>query len=661
MDAELSARFAAEVDWSKVVDPYTPWQHGPDLLERVWSPDARTADDAHADLHVACCGDGSSVLPAAVEVLPFLVRAAGDPDVRVRPQILDTLAVLGRAGNAARPTAPGRKRGGWRPTAPAAWPAAWDRATDALLPGLADGDEAVRAGVAAVLAQATGRADDLVDRLRSRFEDEPEQPVAEQLVLSVGELAPHAVNRRAAAVAWLRQRMDDVGKGEEPDIDQDVDTWIAWTGQHGHDVRLSAVTALRRALPGRPDPAYARTTVDALIRPSPYDAARFGGHRSLYVTRAVDADARLDEDLPGRLALARELLRQDSAAHHESGLRIAAALMSRWRSAVPELLPDVAEFVDGPDESNRSFALRVLAMCGTVARPWADRAAAHLSEDDEPYEPARRHAVWMLSRAGDERCVEPLIDGLSSGRATGFSVSPPYLSTCDWEKSDLNYTEALRPFAVRAEALLGSLEARGGVPAAADRDRRSSIPQDATERARVRWRETGDPNEVVHSLLELTANSARKAYATPGGVKPLLLLAEIAATHPPVADEVAGRLEATARARVEGDCRFEAMTLLRALWELTRDGHRVAPALVELVRICPPGGAPPTIVEAVELLAEVAAADPTAATAVAPRVRHLLDTDERPVRHDQWRAVLSDDALLAAVRTVVGAAQAAGA
>lgn len=176
MDAELSARFAAEVDWPKVVDPYTPWQHGPDLLERVWSPDARTADDAHADLHVACCGDGSSVLPAAVEVLPFLVRAAGDPDVRVRPQILDTLAVLGRAGNAARPTAPGPKPGGWRPTAPAAWPAAWYRATDALLPGLADGDEAVRAGVAAVLAQATGRADDLVDRLRSRLEDEPEQP-----------------------------------------------------------------------------------------------------------------------------------------------------------------------------------------------------------------------------------------------------------------------------------------------------------------------------------------------------------------------------------------------------------------------------------------------------------------------------------------------------
>ncbi len=247
--------------------------------------------------------------------------------------------------------------------------------------------------MAAVLAQATGRADDLIDRLRSRFEDEPEQPVAEQLVLSIGELAPHAVNRRETAIAWLRQRMDDVGKGEEPDIDEDVDAWIAWTEQHGHDVRLSAVTALRHALPGRPDPAYARTTVDALIRPFPYDAARFGGYRSLYVTRATDADARLDEDLPGRLLLARELLRQDSAAHHESGLRIAAALMSRWRSAVPELLPDVAVFVDDPDESNRSFALRVLAMCGTAARPWADRAAAHLSEDDEPYEPARARGV----------------------------------------------------------------------------------------------------------------------------------------------------------------------------------------------------------------------------------------------------------------------------
>ncbi|MEV7495418.1 hypothetical protein AB0O08_32140 [Streptomyces anulatus] len=241
--AELTARFAAEVDWTKVVDLYIPLpdgQYGPDLLERLWSPDLRTADDAQATLHFACCGDGSSVSPAAPEVLPFLVEAVRDPAVavRVRTQILETLAVLARAGNDAR-------------TAPAAWPAAWDRAVDALLPLLADdveGDEDVRAGVAVVLARATHRADELIGHFLARFEDEPHLSAAEQLVLAVGELAPHAVERREDAVVWLRQRTTDAGKGEEPDMDDDIDAWLAWMEQHGHDVRTAAVVALRRAL-----------------------------------------------------------------------------------------------------------------------------------------------------------------------------------------------------------------------------------------------------------------------------------------------------------------------------------------------------------------------------------------------------------------------------
>ncbi|MFJ9508625.1 hypothetical protein ACIRPZ_33145 [Streptomyces anulatus] len=252
--AELTARFATEVDWTKVVDPYIPGpggRYGPDLLERLWSPDLLTADDAHAALHFACCGDGSSVWPAAPEVLPFLVEAVRDPAVKVRPQILETLGVLARAGNDTRASGPGPSPGGrWR-TAPAAWPAAWDRAVDALLPLLADdveGDEDVRAGVAAVLARATHRADELIGHFLARFEDEPHLSAAEQLVLAVGELAPHAVERREDAVVWLRQRTTDAGKGEEPDMDDDIDAWLAWMEQHGHDVRPAAVVALRRAL-----------------------------------------------------------------------------------------------------------------------------------------------------------------------------------------------------------------------------------------------------------------------------------------------------------------------------------------------------------------------------------------------------------------------------
>ncbi|MGW6589851.1 hypothetical protein [Streptomyces globisporus] len=615
--AELRRRFTEEVDWSKVVDPYVPGPpYGPDLLERLWSPDRDTADNACADLRAACCGDGSWVGLAALEVLPFLVEAVRDPAVKVRTEALEVLADLARAGNNARTAEPDSRLGGRRLAAPAAWPAAWERAVEALLPGLADDAEEIRAGVAAALARTPGRADDLIDRFRARFEEEPELSVAEQLVMGVGDLAAHATDRGEEAVAWLRQRMSDAGKGEEPDIDGDTEAWLAWMDQHGHDVRLPAIAALRRALPGRRDPAYARTTADVLLVPAPPGTPHHWEPRFRYVGRAIDADAQLGVDLPGRLAIARTLLRQDTSARHEAGLRIAATLMSRWRSAVPELLPEVAEFVDDPDPENRVFALRVVAMCGAAARPWADRVAAHLSEED------------------------------SIRAAPGI----PYAAPVEAAPVDAAPVDAARRDRLR-EAFQEALSEKPSDP--------SSPPKDVAKRARALWRATDDAEEVVPALLELTANSARKAYATPGGVEPLLLLSEVAATHPPVVDQVAERLHATARARIEGDCRFDAMKVLRALWQLTRDGRRVAPALVELVRICPPGGYPPTVVEPLEFLAEVATADPACAAEVAPRVRYLLDTDERPVRHDLWRAVLNDEALLAAVRVVVDAAEGA--
>ncbi|WP_255311936.1 hypothetical protein [Streptomyces sp. PTY087I2] len=603
-----------------MVNPYVPGPpHGPDLLERLWSPDWQTADDACGSLHAACCGDGSWVGLAALEVLPFLVEAVRDPAVKVRPEVLEVIADLARAGNKARTARPGSRLGGRRPTAPAAWPAAWERAVEALLPGLADDAEEVRAGVAAVLARAPGRADDLIDRFRARFEEEPELSVAEQIVLGVGELAAHAVERGEEAVTWLRERMGDAGKGEEPDIDDETEAWLAWMEQHGHDVRLPAIAALRRALPGRPDPAYARTTADALLTPALPGTSHYLEWRSRYVARATAADAQLDEDLPGRLTLARALLRQDTPDRHEAGLRVAATLMSRWRSAVPELLPEVAEFVDAADPENRAFALRILAMCGAAADRWADgadpdRAAAGPAEADT---------------AGAPAAAPP-----APAPAVPAPPVPAPVEAADRDRLREAFQEALRE--------------KPSYP--------SSPPRDAVMRARALWRATGDAEEVVPALLELTVHSARKAYTTPGGVGPLLLLAEIAATYPPVADRVAERLYATARARIEGDCGSEAMKILQALWRLTRDGRRVAPALVDLVRICPPGGCPPTIVDAAEFLAEVATADPACAAEAAPRVRYLLDTDERPVSHDLWDAVRRDEALLAAVRLVVDVA-----
>lgn len=454
--AQRLARLAAQVDWSKVVDLYTGERFGPEVMAALWAVDRVTADSTCTDLRFAAIGDGSSVSGAAAEILPFLVEAARDPDVTVRFGILRTIADIAGTGNTA-PTAKVDRilEGRWRPTVDAAWPAAWERAVEELLPLLDDGDYAVRGGAVRALAQSAAHADALIADFRARFDDEPDLWSAGCLVLGLGELARHATERRDEALAWLRHRMTVEGKGEEPDIDEDVDAWTAWDEEIRHDVRLQAVEALCRALPGHADPLYARVTTAALLASPAATAYPPAECFSSRIDVITEADRRLGADLPGRLALAHALLRHDSTDERAAGLRIAASLMSRWRSAVPALLPAVAELVGDARPEHRVFALRVLAMCGAVAHPWADLVATHLTPAGEPDELAREHAMWALSRMGDDRCVPYLVELL---RTHGdFTYRPTGSADRRWNRSDLSIAEALAPFAAHSDVLLAPL------------------------------------------------------------------------------------------------------------------------------------------------------------------------------------------------------------
>ncbi|MER5893319.1 hypothetical protein [Streptomyces sp. NPDC001876] len=450
------ARLAAQVDWSKVADPYTVERYGPEVLAGLWARDRITAEGTCTNLHYAAIGDGSSVRAAAAEILPFLVEAARDPDVAVRFEILQTIADLAGTGN----TAPTAKvdpvlEGKWRPTVDAAWPAAWERAAEGLLPLLDDGDEIIRAGAVGALAQSAAHANSLITRFRTLFDNEPELWLAGRLVLGVGELARHATQRREEALAWLRHRMTVGGKEEEPDIDQDIDAWIAWDEEIRHDVRLQAVEALCRALPDHTDPLYASVTTDALLAPSTATAYPPREYLSPRMDVITEADQRLGADLPGRLALAHALLGHDGTTERAGGLRVAAGLMSRRRSAVPALLPAVAGLVNDTHLENRLFALRVLAMYGATARPWADLVATHLTPAGEPDELTREHALWALSRMGDDRCVPLLIELLTAHR--DFTSGHAGSMDRSWNVSDLSFTEALAPFAAHTDVLLDPL------------------------------------------------------------------------------------------------------------------------------------------------------------------------------------------------------------
>ncbi|MER7174443.1 HEAT repeat domain-containing protein [Streptomyces mesophilus] len=806
--ARRLARLAAQVDWAKVVDPYSTERYDAQVLDELWSADRDAADEMCTSLYFAAVGDGSSVRAAAAEIVPFLVEAARDPDVTVRCDILQTVAEIAETGNTA-PTAEVAPllKGKWRPTVDPSWPAAWARAARGLLPLLDDEDDLIRAGAVRALAQAAAHADTLIPVLRTRFESEPDLWQAERLVLAVGELARYAIRHREAALAWLRSRTTDQGKGAEPDFDEDIEAWLAWYDEVRHDVRLHAVQALRRALPDHADPRYARATTEALLASAGASAHVPVEHSFTRIDVITAADRRLGADLPGRLGLARALLGHDEAATRAGGLRVAARVISRWRSAVPDLLPAVAGLVDDTDADNRVFALRVLAMCGPAAHPWADRIAAQLTSADEAHAPVREHAGRALSRIGDARCVPLLAELLTAhkgftvhggfGAPGGFTYGHPASADRGWNAGDLSLAEALAPFAAHADVLLDPLLAclaasahqphayhtilrrwhqdggrviprliellddektlmvaahallrmDSGPVAAAHRDRLrrrlkhpetsgypdldsispfdyhaltgddepvrallhstdhrgfpepspelpeptllracvtlgsslgasaadglrelfrealsrkpgrwSDAPKGAVERARALWRVTDDPDEVLPGLEELTARSAADAHQTPGGVEALELLAEVAATHPPVAERVARRLAATARERIRhGNC-SDAMRTVRSLWRLTADPRQVVQALIDLVGICPPpGSAGATVLDPLHLLAEVAAADPASVTSALPVLHALLEADERPVRHDHWGAVRDDELLCAAVRAVLDA------
>ncbi|WP_222724130.1 HEAT repeat domain-containing protein [Streptomyces sp. OR43] len=528
--AEQLARLAARTDWSKVTDAYTGERYGPDVLAELWATDRITADDTCTNLRFAAIGDGSSVSGAAAEILPFLVEAARDPDVTVRFEVLRTIADIAGTGNTA-PTAKVDRilEGRWRPTVDARWPATWERAAEELLPLLDDSDSLIRAGAVRALAQSAAHADWLIADFRARFDVEAGLWSAGRLVLGVGELARHGTGRREEALAWLRHRMTVEGKGAEPDIDQDLDAWIAWDEEIRHDVRLQAVEALCRALPGHADPLYAHVTTAALLASSAASAYPPAECFSSRIDDITEADRRLGADLPGRLALAHALLRHDRRDERAGGLRIAAALISRWRSAVPALLPTVAERVSDAHPENRVFALRVLAMCGAAAHPWADLVAARLCPAEEPNEPTREHAAWALSRMGDERCVPYLVELL---RTRGdFAHRPTGSIDRRWSRSDLSLAEALAPFAAHSDVLLASL------------------PEDLA-----------------------------------------------------------------AGEQIPHDHRSDAMAVVRRLCRLPADPAQMAPHL-----------------------------------------RALLDADERPVRHDDWRSVRDDEALCAAARAVLDA------
>ncbi|WP_426403354.1 HEAT repeat domain-containing protein [Streptomyces sp. R-07] len=634
-----------DIAWGALEHAYGAATDVPGRLRALYRPDeaAEAADELLSSIHHS----GGCVASSAVAALPFLVRAAADPAVTVRADLLDLVACLACSGNTVEPRWVAR-----------GWAEAWDSAVTVLLPLLHDPSAEVRRAVTEVLGEARPRAAEVLARLWARWETETDPAVRHRIVEAVGDLAPHTDREREQTVGRLRELTEP---GVEP------------------GVRLRAVEALRAALPGTADPRYARVVADVLA------GGDLGGRSVTQAIRLLGADA---STVTGLLV---KLLGHADVTTRRGALEAAAGELSRWRTAVPALLPAVAALLGDPEPENRLFAARVLGMCGTAARPWADRLAAMVTDEGEPYLPAQDHALWALSRTGDPRCAEPLARRLA-GERLGFATYSVHSQ--GWWTHELSLHETLAPLATHAEVLLPPL--RAALAAADCLDARRALCQVLTDwgpaagpaipqliglletdgavwaldalaaigpeaaaavdrarlRALLRVRPPGQPFApamlaVAYGRLTGDREPARRLLL-PGLAEPygrdqaLVLLGELGPAGAPYADRLRELLHRDGTG-------WLPLRAGEALWRITGRAGEVVPALVAAIEPYARGGVTRAVTETVRLLGAIG---PAAASAV-PVLRAFLDADERPVEHGSWRSVPEDDELCAAARAAL--------
>lgn len=608
------------VPWSSLQHAYGAADDVPGLLRAAAGPVAGAV--AVDELSVRIFHQGGAVCSAASAAAPFLVTPAADPDVVARVDLLDLLGDLALAGRTARTS-----------YVNSAWRNAWAQALPRLLALLDDRDPAVRRRVAYPLAQAVDVADMVSGALRRRWSVEPDHAARLGYLLAVGQLLRNARKQGSLeAREWL--------------------TGLS-AGSDGPQ-RLAVILALRRADPQRIDAHDVETILMALRETdlTPWGQAWCGSDQPPAMITWVDSLLREDRD--GRTRLAAGLIDHRDAAHRSGALCAAAEVTSRWRSPTAQLLPLVAERLLDPDGDNRSLAAYLLAACGQQAAAWAD-VLADACADPEPS--VADLAVLALTRLGDRRCIEPLLNRLSGPRlgfplnshhGGGWWIRPPgildvlsavpqfaplLLAAVCARLRAADTLDERRTFArvVAAwGAAVGPAAARAVSPA-----RTRALLTDAQHHASERelavkayWGLTGDPQPALDLLLPKLDDPYRASTA-------LDFLAELG--HPGYrhVDRVRALLH-------RGDEPWLTAAAAAALWRMTGDPTEVVPALIIVVRPLTANGRvwPPTM-RAIAVLGEIG---PPAVDA-APVLELVLARDRRPVEPGQWDSIPCDDKL----------------
>lgn len=619
--------------WGSVEHAYGPADDIPELIRAAvgsWS--------AVGELSVRLHHQGGSVYPAAPVALPFLVTLAAEPAVVARASVVELIGDIARAARTAEPR-----------LVDSAWPAAWARALPRLLVLLADSDPAVRRRIGYPLAQAVADAATVWKSISPRWRAEDDRAARLGLVATVGQLLRNGAGWNGTAarrwLAGLRTAADPA-------------------------VRLAALLALRRA--GTRESAELVLAVLRETDLSPWAETWWGHAHPRGMIARIDRG--WGDDPRGRTLLATTLLDHPDPAYRAGALRAAAEVAGRWRSPVADLLPPVAARLADPDPGNRAFAARLLAACGTRAAAWADRLAEACADPDPG---TATFAVYALTRTGDDRCLAPLAErlttfALDSHSGGGWANLPPGIVEVLGDRP--HYAEHLLP-GIRARlrsattieerrAFARVLAAWGPAAEPAVEELASLLDTDAAawaltalaaigpaalravpvERIRGKrpeavtayWRLTGDPGPALDLLLPLLDDQIRAFPAFD-------FLAELGPAAHPYADRVRAVL---AGLGVSGLTAPAA----RALWRITGDPTAaIAVSTAQVRRVAQGEPVVPAILRAVTTLGEIG---PPAAAAV-PVLRRAVVGDRRATSPGEWTSIPLDEEFRSATDVAV--------
>ncbi|MFI6509178.1 HEAT repeat domain-containing protein [Streptosporangium sp. NPDC050855] len=605
---------------------------------------AHEASEALEDLSSLLFHTGDRICTASAAATPFLVDLATDPDVTVRARI-----VMSLAENACE-----AELCGGRHLLDPAWSPAWAAAVLELVRLLDDEDVEVRRATAYALAYAGPRADAVLPALLTRFPAETDPATRRNLVLTVARLTEYEPS------GWLAALRDD----PDPRIR------LAATFSGGWTVS---------------DPG---TVIDAIALE---DVSSW--ECSPWVQAAPDSticwvDRELADDVMARVRFAFTMLAHPDPEYRTGGIKAAARVVSGRRSALTEIGPLLAGYMDDPSEVVRAFAVH-LVVAGGSAPAHLDRLAGLLGHPAPP-PPGRmdRHigdlALWGLSWAGDRRAQAGLLDRLTGSwprwptdgvryDESSYGIDPPGLDELlipldGWSQELLPAIRAIlsKTWSSEVQIPLTRTLARWG-PAATP-----AVP----ELIRVlrigsrRWAATAlgvigpDAAPAVESLLDLLRHDGSGPGGRPlwnderveiawalwrvtGDTGPVLdvfgqvpwatldhrAIRRIADLGPPAARHQ----DALHETSVSTDDR-KRVEAVHALWRITGDERDAVRVLTRVVEPLAEGRALPVMRTATRYLAEIG---PPAAAAI-PVLRAALALDRRLTDHGGWRAFDED-------------------